>query len=226
MTEPINVVLLTYGNGDERTEYAVRTAEAMVKHLAYPELAFYIADDGSNQRHLDSVLKCFEGQPVSGWHTIPGGTYGANVNKAYAAVKDISKLTMWIEDDWVLRDRLDLYPYAALLMEQESIGMVRLGYLNLNMSGKVFGHSGRLYWRLDRDADDYVFTGHPSVRHNRFFDAYGNYQEGLNPGLTELSYGLQYRRGSGPDIVWPVGLVDDREMWGPFDHVGEKQSYE
>jgi hypothetical protein len=222
MTEPINVVLLTYGNGDARTEYAIRTAQALVANIVYPELAFYIADDGSNQAHIDAVLKCFEGHPVSGWHTIPNGTYGANVNKAYQATKDYGRLTMYIEDDWVLRDRLDLYSYAAMLMEREDVGMVRLGYLNLNMRGTVFGHKDRLYWRLYRDADSYVFTGHPSLRHSRFTEAVGMYPEGLNPGYTELTYGLQYRNSQSPDIVWPVG---DREMWGPFDHVGEVQSY-
>lgn len=222
MTEPIAAILLTYGNNGIRTEYAIATAKALVANLAYPELAFYVADDGSSQEHIDSVLRCFEGYPLIGWHTISNGTYGRNCNEAWNAVKDKCKLTLWIEDDWVLRNRLDLYAYAALLMEDQSIGMVRLGYLNLNMRGTVFGHSGRLYWRLDRDADSYVFTGHPSLRHDRYRMIYGRYPEGFNPGETELAYGMQYRSGNGPDIVWPVG---ESEMWGPFSHIGEKQSY-
>jgi hypothetical protein len=221
MTEPINVILLTYGTNENRTKYAVRTAKAAVSNLIYPELNFYVADDGSSVAHIEAVLDCFKSTRFIGWHTIPFGSYGQNANKAIEAVKSLGKLTFWLEDDWELCEPLDLYPYAALLMEREDVGMVRLGYLNLNMRGQVFGHSGKLYWRLDRTADSYVFTGHPSLRHERFANTYGRYPEGLMPGETELGYATQYRNGNGPDIVWPV----ENGSYGKFAHIGNVQSY-
>lgn len=217
MTEPINVILLTYA----RTSYAVRTADALINNLIYPHLNFYVADDGSKPDHIDSVLSRFTDVNLIGWHTISFGTYGANANRAYQAVSNQGKLTLWVEDDWELKEKLDLYPYAAMLMENEDIGMVRMGYLNLNMRGQVIGLNGRVMWRLDRDADPYVFTGHPSLRHERFMNAYGPYPEGLMPGETELAFAYQYRYKQGPDILWPACFGE----FGVFNHIGEKQSY-
>jgi hypothetical protein len=114
-----------------------------------------------------------------------------------------------------------LYQYADLLQNEPRIGMVRLGYLNLNMQGRVFGYAGKLFWELDRNADPYVFTGHPSLRHRRFREAYGAIPEGLNPGDTELAYAMQYRYGVGSEIVWPAELGEGN--W--FGHVGEVKSY-
>lgn len=223
MTEPITVILLTYGTNAERTSYAVRTARALVANLVYPDLQFYVADDGSSRDHIDAVLDCFIGVNLLGWHTLPCGTYGANCNQAYLNVREKGKLTLWVEDDWQLKERFDLYSYACLLMEREDIGMVRMGYLNLGMRGSVFGHAGKLFWLLDRQADSYVFTGHPSLRHARFMDQYGSYPVGFMPGETELGYALQYRNHpqGGPEIVWPVCFSE----FGVFAHIGEVQSY-
>ena len=213
MSEPIAVIFLTF----DRTQYAVRSLQSLKDHLRYPDLRYYIADDGSRQDHIVTLLDMTTDLNMIGWHTIPNGTYGRNANEAWQLTQQTCQLALFIEDDWELTEDLDLYRYACLLMEDSSIGMVRLGYLNLNMAGRVFGHMGTLYWRLDRDADDYVFTGHPSLRHTRYWQAYGRYPEGLAPGDTELAYGYQYRRGSGPDIVWP-NLNGD---YGKFAHIGE-----
>lgn len=216
--EPVVAILLTY----ERTEYALRTIAAARRQLRYPDLRWYIADDGSRPEHLAAVQEALQGEQIAGWHTLPGGTYGANANRAWDAAAAVSRLTFWLEDDWELRQPFDLRPYADLLMDDERFGMVRLGYLNLGMAGLTIGHAGRLYWWLNRESPEaYVFTGHPALRHQRFRDAYGPYTEGLRPGETELSYAWQYRTLPGPGIVWPAGLGEN----GVFGHIGERQSY-
>ena len=122
----------------------------------------------------------------------------------------------------MLERELDLTPYAQLLEDDGRYGMVRLGYLNLNMRGLCFGHGGHLYWDLERDADSYVFTGHPSLRHRRFREWYGAYPEGLDPGKTELGYAEQFRyKVGGPGIVFPVANSE----YGPFAHIGSVKSY-
>lgn len=223
MTEPIAVIFLTYDNGDGvRTEYALRSIQSLKHNLVYPDLRYYLADDGSPQKHVDMMREQLQDVNLIGWHTLANGTYGRNANEAWQVTQQTCSLALFIEDDWELTEPLNLYSYASLLMERDDIGMVRLGYLNLNMRGTVFGFRDELYWKLDRDADDYVFTGHPSLRHIRFWQAYGRYPEGLNPGETELGYGLQYRRGHGCEIAWPVL----NGMYGKFAHIGQvKASY-
>lgn len=216
--EPIVVILLTY----ERTEYALRTIAAARKHLRYPDLRWYLADDGSSESHCDAVLAAAQGLELAGRHTLAGGTYGANAQRAWDEASKVSKLAFFLEDDWELRQDLELRPFADLLMDDERFGMVRLGYLNLGMAGLTIGSGGHLYWWLNRQSPEaYVFTGHPSLRHQRFKDAYGPYQPGLQPGETELNMAWRFRTREGPGIVWPAELGAN----GVFGHIGEKQSY-
>jgi hypothetical protein len=214
MAEPIVVILQTW----ERTDVALRTIAAARQHLRYERLLWYLADDGSREAHVAACLDLLMGPALIGYHTERRG-YGANANAAMAAAHAVGALTFWLEDDWELRQPLDLYPYAALLMERDDIGMVRLGYLNAGIRGHAIGHGDRLYWALDREPIEpwqCVFTGHPSLRHTRYPIAYGSYPIGLTPGDTELAYAYQYRVGGGPSIVWPA----DYPTWGMFSHIG------
>jgi GT2 family glycosyltransferase len=215
MPEPITIIFQTY----KRTDYALRTIAAARKYLRYPDLRWYVADDGSPREHLDAVITALDGV-CSGFHSERLG-YGGSANKAWRWADSVGPLTFWLEDDWELRQPLDLYCCAALLMEREEIGMVRLGVLNLDIRGRTWGHNGLVYWTLDREPHiegTPVFTGHPSLRHRRYRDAYGWYPEGLGPGDTELAYAYQYRIGAhgGPGIVWPVGYPQN----GYFGHIG------
>lgn len=217
MTEPIAVILQTF----KRTDVALRTIVAAREHLRYPDLRWYVADDGSPREHVDAVMAALEGVRMLGAHSERRG-YGANANAAWEAAASVSRLTFWLEDDWELMRPLDLYPYAALLMEREEVGMVRLGVLNLDVRGRTWGHDGRLYWTLDHEPHHDgtpVFTGHPSLRHQRYREVYGWYPEGLSPGDTELAYAYQYRVGpkGGPAILWPV----DYPAYGLFGHIGQ-----
>jgi hypothetical protein len=214
MTEPITVILQTY----RRTECALRTIRAAREHLRYPNLRWYIADDGSPREHFDAVLAEFPANELVGWHTERRG-YGANANAAWDAAGEHGRLTFWLEDDWELSETVDLYTYAALLMEREDIGMVRLGYLNCGISGFSLGHAGLMYWGLyhvPHHDGELAFTGHPALRHQRYRDTYGGYPSGLTPGNTELAYAYQYRNQEGPWIVWPVAWPQD----GLFRHIG------
>lgn len=212
MAEPIVIILQTY----RRTDVALRTIASVRKNLHYDDLRWYVADDGSPSAHMDAVMNAV-GDTV-GYHSERRG-YGGNANAAWKAADEIGALTFWLEDDWELRTPLDLYPYAALLMEREDIGMVRLGYLNPGIQARTIAHGSWLYWALyHQPIEDHqcVFTGHPSLRHQRYRAAYGDYPIGLAPGDTELMYAYQYRTGDGPMIVWPA----EYPQYGLFHHIG------
>lgn len=216
MAEPIVVILQTY----KRTDVALRTIAAAREYLRYTDLRWYVADDGSPDAHVDAVLAALADAPLVGYHSERRG-YGGNANTAWDQADAMSALTFWLEDDWELRQPLDLYPYACLLMETDAIGMVRLGCLNLDIRGRTWAHGSLVYWTLDHaphiDGTP-VFTGHPSLRHRRYRQAYGSYPTGLTPGDTELAYAWQFRIGpqDGPGIVWPA----DYQALGYFGHIG------
>ena len=210
MMEPITVILQTY----QRTEYALRTIAAARELLHYDgRLDWYVADDGSAPSHVAHILDALD-TPFG--HSLRRG-YGANANAAWDAAE--SALTVWLEDDFVLTQPLDLTPHAYTLMDSPAVGMIRLGYIDGAMLQPAQTFAGRRYHTLARDWPDtsfYAFTGHPSLRHARYRDAYGRYPEGLTPGDTELAYAYQYRIGEGPLVVWPEGYPAD----GYFAHIG------
>ena len=214
--EPITVILQTF----KRTDVALRTIVAARRNLHYGgPLYWYVADDGSPVEHVNAVLEAVGGDLLA-YHSARRG-YGGNANDAWSAVDQVSALTLWLEDDWELRQPLDLYRYACLLMETHEVGMVRLGVLNLDMRGRSWAHGGAVYWKLDREPHlegTPVFTGHPSLRHRRYRQVYGDYPEGLLPGETELAYAYQFRQGppDAPAIVWPA----DYPAMGFFGHIG------
>jgi len=215
MPEPIIVILQTF----RRTDVALRTIAAARQFLRYPDLRWYVADDGSPREHYEAVLEAVGGDLWAA-HSERRG-YGGNMNAAVEAAHGVSALLFALEDDWELRAPLDLYQYACLLMESEEIGMVRLGTLNLDIRGRSWAHGGRVYWKLDKEAHiegTPVFTGHPSLRHRRYREAYGEYPVGLTPGDTELAYAWQFRMGpqAAPGIVWPA----DYPASGLFGHIG------
>jgi len=216
MGNPVVVIFLTF----QRTGYALRTIRAARERLKYDNLLWYLADDGSAQGHIDACLDAMKGVNLIGQHTLPSGTYGANANKAWDAAHSLSSVTLWLEDDWELREDLEIAPLVSLLENHDNIGMVRMGYLQIRMRGAAEGYDGKLYLNLDRVPDAPTFTGHPSLRHRRFRDAYGPYREGLRPGETELAYAESFYYKEGPGILWPLSMRDH----GPWHHIGEEKA--
>ncbi len=210
--EAITIIFQTF----KRTEYALQTIAAARELLHYQgDLKWYVADDGSPIEHVFSVWDALSDLGVAG-HTQRRG-YGGNANAAWDAAQ--SDLTLWLEDDFKLTTHLDLTPHAYALMDNPELGMIRLGYIDHERLEPVRDFRGRAYHTLPRewpDASFYAFTGHPSLRHARYRQAYGDYPEGLVPGDTELAYAYQYRIGAGPLVVWPEELPCE----GTWAHIG------
>jgi hypothetical protein len=209
--EQITIIFQTY----KRTEYALRTIAA-AKHLLHygGPMHWYVADDGSPPEHWFAVMNALPN--ATEFHSVRRG-YGANANAAWDAAK--SDLTFWLEDDFELQSPLDLTPHAYALMDNPELGMVRLGYIDPLMCEPSQDFRGRRYHTLPRawpDTRFYAFTGHPSLRHRRYYETYGDYPTGLVPGDTELGYAYQYRVGDGPLIVWPEGMPNE----GTWAHIG------
>lgn len=223
MSEPLTVVLLTY----ERTDYTLRTIHAAGKFLQYPDWGWYVADDGSSDSHHIFTLNSCEAtdRPLIGQHN-EKLSYGRGANAALRMAFSTGALVLMLEDDWELTQPLDIWKWAALLMERPDIGMVRMGYLNNGVAGNVIGHGGSLYWVLDdtesKHHSSFAFAGHPALIHRRFFDSYGLYPERWQPGDTELRMCWQIAsQFGGPAIVWPAELG----AMGPWAHIGGQQSY-
>lgn len=211
MIPPIAVLLITY----RRTEQALRTIAGARRNVQYPgAFHWHIADDGSPQQHLDAIAEALEGQQVT-WSNSKRQGVGRSMNLGMEECLKHSDYILWLEDDWECQQPFDLEPCQRLLHDDERLGMVRLGYISPGIQGHLIGAAGRLWWEL-RQGPTYTFTGHASLRHRRFCDAYGEYQVGLAPGATELDMCAKVNGKYGPAIVVPAFTGE----WGAFAHIG------
>lgn len=216
---PVIALIITY----ERTNLAVETVRSIKERLEYPNIGFHIADDGSKPGHVERILE--EIGPtysVSKSNTARRGV-GANMNAGMHHALLRGDFILWLEDDWVLPKgaRLDLRPCVDIMTENASVGMVRLGRLSAGLHGETIGAAGRVWWSLARNKNTYVFSGNAALRHRRFCEAYGPYQEGLRPGETELWMCNRFNTTNGPGIVWPAWLTPEQT----FQHIGDHQSF-
>lgn len=223
MSEHLTIVLITY----RRTDYALRTINNVCDNLRYPNFSWYVADDGSDEAHVNTILETLDRrkQSLLGWHREPI-SYGAGANRGVRLGLDRGDLVLMLEDDWALEQPLDIWAWCALLMEQQEIGMVRMGYINAGIDAQLVSLNGSLYWALNdersRTFSSFAFAGHPSIIHRRFFDEYGYYPERWQPGETELKMCWQVAALDGPLVVWPITLGER----GPWGHIGAHQSYQ
>lgn len=213
----VTVLLITY----RRLNLALETIRSIKERLIYPDIGFHIADDGSGPEYVGRL--CQEIGPnysITMSDSARAGV-GRNMNLGMDACLKRSDIWLHMEDDWVLRQPLDLKPCVELLESDKSVGMIRLGRLTAGLEGKTLAAANKLWWRLKKGSDTYVFSGNAALRHRRFRDAYGLYPEGLKPGETELSYCWQFNSKPGPDIVHPAWLSTEQE----FYHIGDSQSF-
>jgi GT2 family glycosyltransferase len=214
VTDPSVCILLTTFR---RTECAVRTVRALKKHLLWPDLWWMISDDGSEPEHVHAIVKEIgPNQEINMYNSNRAGV-GHGMNVSIHGILKISPLVLTMEDDWELMRPLDLRPYVNLLMNDETIGMIRMGYISPGIEAEVVAAEGLLWWKLHQNGYQYVFSGHPNLRHFRYFDRVGYYQEGLPPGQTELDMCAKYNACSNaPSIMWPA----DYGSMGLFGHIG------
>lgn len=212
------ILIITY----RRKELAIREIESVKQFLDYPNLSWHIADDGSGYDYIDSLCRAIgpDHGTVSFSDAARKGV-GANMNLGVEAVLDRADLWLHLEDDWILRQPLDLKPCVQALIEHEDIGMIRLGRLTPGLHAVTIPMANRMWWRMNKGSDTYVFSGNAALRHRRFFDTYGRYIEGRTPGITELTMCDKFARTDGPAIVWPAWLGVD-EM---FFHIGDSHSF-
>ena len=212
------IIFITY----ERTDYAIHAInETMSKLHNSGGVSWYVCDDGSRNNNHGRIMDYLKQnkQHICGHHTEKLG-YGGGVNKAWRIASQTSPVTLWLEDDWRLSEDWDVTPYVDQLIHDETVGMLRFGYIQVGMRGAVINHNHDVFLDLDKNIP-FAFAGHPHLKHDRFMTRYGDYPTGVNPGQTEIKYDEIVRRKNGPRILWHIGC-----HWGKFAHFGAVPAYE
>lgn len=216
LTDPaICILLTTY----LRTEYAAMTIRAIKQNLLWPQLWWMISDDGSPKEHVQTLVR--EIGPTYNIEVFDSARRGVGfgMNRCLGSIFEKSDLVLLCEDDWVLNAPLDMSPYVRLLTQHAEYGLVRFGYMCPDLLLHTVGEEGKLLYCVQPNGQTYIFSGHPSLRHRRFHEVYGYYDEGLPAGMTELSMcgKVNAKYGSpNPWIVFPA----EYSCYGAFGHIG------
>ena len=212
---PVFVLLTTY----KRTELALRTIEGIKKNLLWGNIGWVLVDDGSPSADIKLLINAIEPANHLWVYQSEHRGVGHNMNVGLQHIWDIGgQLVLLTEDDWELTQPLDFTPYVNVLLNNEDIGYVRMGYLSFGLRGELISRENMLWFDIERNPNyQYNYVGHAGLRHKRFFDAVGPFSEGLSPGQNELDYGSKYNYAAiAPKIVWPA----EWGVWGKFGHIG------
>jgi glycosyltransferase involved in cell wall biosynthesis len=216
MNKKLYVILTTYN----RQKEMMRTAESFLDRVQYAEeIKWLVSDDGSPDGYLDSLLRILPSDTLVYDSQRKGVGHGMNWGIEQVKSKK-GQLIITLEDDWEAVDDFCLDPYADLLFNHTDIGMVRFGYMSPGVAGTVISRDNKLWWKLEANGYQYRYTGHPALKHIRFYQEYAMYIERRSPGQTELHMcGIVNSKPDGPAIVIPVYF---QAQWGLFAHIGSE----
>lgn len=184
----------------QRKEIAEKALESWENNLIGGPIHLHIADDGSL---LDWKFKS------SKWIT----TYsrqerrgiGASLNVGFKQAFEFSPVVLYMVDDWILEEPLDIKPWVQLLEERNDVGIVRLGPPHPFLRGEIMPYTTNWQgWalRLERYG---LSVGHrPELFHRRYIDAYGWFDEDVNAQECERLASVRYAEMPGPDIVYAL----------------------
>ena len=150
-----------------------------------------------------------------------------------------------LEDDWELRRELDTSTIVKMLAigghqsrdewqwavpppDNFRARSVRLGYLGFQwpLAAHLFKTDESLWMALDPDSPEQnVAAGHPRIETVAYQQSVGPWDEGHNPGMTELGWAQRWEARQG--VVWPLTLVSlTGSISGDmFAHIGAERSY-
>lgn len=219
------ILLLTY----LRTEMAVRTVNGISEKLDYPKelVTFYVADDGSPGAHMDAIFKAISdgGYKLAGYHSqkFQHGTSfcGIGWNMGIRKAHQTSDYIMLLEDDWVLKQPMDIRPYMWTLLEQPDVGVIRMSGLTTDNILQVRAHRGIHYFEYLRSGW-FCYSGNPHIRHLRFTEYYGLFDTNRTPGDMEVYFDGKFRHMVGGPNIWRPA---DHPAWGIFNHIGETRTW-
>lgn len=233
----LTIVIITYNRRAELKQ----TLQALYDNLYYDDerITYLIADDCTPGAYRDDVLHDFKeinflNERIEFLSTPQNSGWGSNSNHALSHVKD--DVVLFLEDDRVLTEPLDISPYVALLMQHTGIGLVRLDgigghktvlhttetdisdYLPNYRQG--MGAQGKLnYFLIDQNSPElWCYSNQPHLKHRRFHEWYGMYPEGLKLGQTEEIMAHTVKDGMKmPNAPALAVSLDATSKW---DHIG------
>lgn len=233
-SDKVAVVVTTHN----RTDTAKLALESLVSKLKYPNLEWIIADDRSEPGHLQALLDLMRSLGVNNVkHTTTTDDHwglGASLNNALQVAFKTCDVVLTTEDDWFLQRDLDLSKHVTDIVENKTIGTIRLGGM-YKSEDHLLEYALPGYKKVtngpaaSRDKSRMLLNLQVALRHKRLYDALGFYVENRKPEDVEKDMNERFCTltldGFENDLVvlWPSAFerktLDSRT--NPFVHFGE-----
>lgn len=204
---PLLMLATTYfppdDRGGDRAVIAQRTINSWRERLRYDgPTHLHVADDGSLKILVRIALE--RGAQVPAFDTMTTSVQarhgvGASLNEGIEAQKRLGAVMLYAVDDWLLTTEFDVTPWVQLLLDDKSVGAVRLGPAHPGLTGTVAAFPSG--WGLRLNRHNFVASQRPTLFHQRFWDAYGRWPEDVNAYECERIFNERFCEGLGPDVV-------------------------
>ena len=188
-------ILFMSKEAEGREHIAAKTIGALKKHLITDlPLKFYLCVAGS-QPYFDAIVTAIGNNymQIDNRVFLHKDTAGKAWNfTLHSIFEDGHELLLRMEDDFLLKDDLDINTYVELLKTNHAVGMVRLGLMPINL--KLFSvgwydsmNQGHIFFDC-LPTTPYAYSGNPGLIHKRLHDAVGYFHEEHNPGDIEIDF--------------------------------------
>ncbi len=185
MALTIDVAITSWPNHPRRIEYITQVLESLRDRLSagQHDLRFYCSaeterDPEMSWHAVELVHLCQRRGIELGWR-IGEANLGANMNAAMAM--GTGEFVCLQQDDWWLKEPLDLSPGADLLTRHRDLDLVRYSWpdgddMRPTFAGDIEG------WRLIDPRGRWPYGDDPHLRRRDFMDKWGWYYEGGRHG--------------------------------------------
>lgn len=168
--------------------------------------AIVVSDDGSKQEILDQIIKLREKIDFTLVTAPSNKGLGNNINKGQDAIT--TSLTLYVQEDFVpLATFPTVFSNALDIMrERKKIDMIRFYayFLYPNLKPLKNGFSEMFFspvpWRGYRKF--YLYSDHPHLRRNNFFDKFGRYRENIKVEATEYNMMMSFLKNKGKALFY------------------------
>lgn len=180
-----------------------KSLEKLLTRLAQHDFRFQeivVSDDGSKPHHLQYVKNLQASFSFTLVTSPKNKGLGNNINKGQYAVK--TPYTLYIQEDFVpqLGFANKLKKAHQFMQDDAELDFVRFyayyKFPNLTPVSDGFSEmhfSHFKFWEGYRKF--YLYSDHPHLRRQTFFDRFGEYQEGIKPDRTEYNMMMQVLAG-------------------------------
>ena len=210
------VIIPTYNRAIELE----KCLNALITNLNYSgRILYYIGNDGNDISSVrvrwDTIKESAHMVKVSNG---PSGSLGANLNRLINAAD--AEIMLQLDDDHILLEPLDLDPHVKQLTDNKAAGWIKLMQVAAH---KFHAYLIGSYWYVVWDSDElYITSNRPHLKHRRFHQQYGLYQEGYKLGATEDSFcHTCIDKGRKNDKLSRVLVPLDLHTESMWDHIGQ-----